>query len=193
MDAMDTAAPETRSRGRSQALLYNTARPHSRLGWMRPAGYAAARQSAALRSTDGSASQTAAITAQEGITDRQTPMARRLVAIRSRNHPSLRNSRFAQAGMIRAPAEVRASAGAHRIRGCDALSSDETDAGHIDGRGLTNGELPALGSRNLYWRIKGSRPIAIAARFFKRPGTCNRVYCRCLARPWRLRAAAMPR
>jgi hypothetical protein len=35
---------------------------------------AAARRSAALRSTDGSASQTAAITAQEGITDRQTPI-----------------------------------------------------------------------------------------------------------------------
>jgi hypothetical protein len=42
---------------------------------MSPAGYAAARRSAALRSTDGSASQTAAITAQEGITDRQTPIA----------------------------------------------------------------------------------------------------------------------
>jgi putative transposase len=40
---------------------YNTYRPHSRLGWMSPAGYAAARRSAALRSTDGSASQTAAI------------------------------------------------------------------------------------------------------------------------------------
>src|SRR5262249_2427293 len=37
---------------------YNTDRPHSRLGWMSPAGYAAARRSAALRSTDGSASQT---------------------------------------------------------------------------------------------------------------------------------------
>ena len=54
---------------------YNTDRPHSRLGWMSPAGYAAARRSAALRSTDSSASQTAAITAQEGITDRQTPIA----------------------------------------------------------------------------------------------------------------------
>ena len=37
---------------------YNTDRPHSRLGWMSPAGYAAARRSA-----------------QEGITDRQTPIA----------------------------------------------------------------------------------------------------------------------
>ena len=54
---------------------YNTDRPHSRLGWMSPAGYAAARRSAALRSTDGSASRAAAITAQEGITDRQTPIA----------------------------------------------------------------------------------------------------------------------
>jgi putative transposase len=54
---------------------YNTDRPHSRLGWRSPAGYAAARRSAALRSTDGSASRTVAITAQEGITDRQTPIA----------------------------------------------------------------------------------------------------------------------
>jgi hypothetical protein len=28
MDATDTAVPETRYRGRSQALLYNEARPH---------------------------------------------------------------------------------------------------------------------------------------------------------------------
>ena len=40
-----------------------------------PAAYAAARRSAAPRSTDGPASRTAAITAQEGITDRQTPIA----------------------------------------------------------------------------------------------------------------------
>jgi hypothetical protein len=75
MDATDTAAPKTRYRGRSQALLYNHERPHSRLDWMSPAIYAAARQSAALRSTDGSAPRTAAITAQQGITDRQTPIA----------------------------------------------------------------------------------------------------------------------
>jgi putative transposase len=54
---------------------YNTNRPHSRLGWMSPAIYAAARRSAALHSTDGSAPRTAAITAQEGITERQTPIA----------------------------------------------------------------------------------------------------------------------
>jgi putative transposase len=54
---------------------YNTNRPHSRLGWMSPAIYAAARRSAALRSTDGSAPRTTAITAQEGITERQTPIA----------------------------------------------------------------------------------------------------------------------
>ena len=47
---------------------YNHERPHSRLDWMSPAIYAAARQSAALRSTDGSAPRTAAITAQQGIT-----------------------------------------------------------------------------------------------------------------------------
>jgi putative transposase len=53
---------------------YNTARPHSRLGWMSPVIYAAARRSAALRSTDGSAQRTAAITAQEGISSRPTPV-----------------------------------------------------------------------------------------------------------------------
>ena len=54
---------------------YNHDRPHSRLGWLSPAIYAAQRRSAALRSTDGSAPRTAATTAQEGKTDRQTPMA----------------------------------------------------------------------------------------------------------------------
>jgi putative transposase len=54
---------------------YNTERPHSRLGWMSPVIYAAARRSAALRSTNGSAPRTATITAQQGITDRQTPLA----------------------------------------------------------------------------------------------------------------------
>jgi putative transposase len=53
---------------------YNTVRPHSRLGWMSPIIYAAARRSAALRSTDGSAQRTAAITAQEGISNRPTPV-----------------------------------------------------------------------------------------------------------------------
>jgi putative transposase len=52
---------------------YNTMRPHSRLGWMTPITYAAARRSAALRSPDGSAPRTAAITAQQGITC-QTPV-----------------------------------------------------------------------------------------------------------------------
>ncbi len=54
---------------------YNHERPHSRLSWMSPAIYAATRRSAALRSTDGSAPRTAAITAQQGIADRQTPIA----------------------------------------------------------------------------------------------------------------------
>jgi len=44
----------------------NINRPHSRLGWLSPATYAAARRSAALRSTDGSAPRTAII-AQQGI------------------------------------------------------------------------------------------------------------------------------
>ena len=52
-----------------------TIRPHSRLGWLSPAIYAAQRRSAALRSTDGSAPRTAATTAQQGITDVQTPIA----------------------------------------------------------------------------------------------------------------------
>ena len=54
---------------------YNTNRPHSRLGWMSPAFYAADRRSAALRYTDGSAPRTAAITAQTGNIERQTPIA----------------------------------------------------------------------------------------------------------------------
>src|SRR5262249_51333587 len=54
---------------------YNSQRPHSRLGWLSPAIHAAARRSAALPPTDGSAPRTAAITAQPGITDRQTPIA----------------------------------------------------------------------------------------------------------------------
>jgi len=57
---------------------YNHNRPHSRLGWMSPAIYAAQRRSAALRLTEGSAPRTAATTAttvHEGKTDRQTPIA----------------------------------------------------------------------------------------------------------------------
>jgi len=54
---------------------YNNTRPHSRLGWMSPAIYAAARRSTALRSTDGSAPRTAAITAQQGIKGGQAPIA----------------------------------------------------------------------------------------------------------------------
>ena len=53
---------------------YNHERPHSRLDWMSPTIYAAARQSAALRSTDGSAPRTAAITAQKGNIKHQTPI-----------------------------------------------------------------------------------------------------------------------
>jgi putative transposase len=54
---------------------YNHDRPHSRLGWLSPATYAAQRRSAALRSTDGSAPRNAATTAQQGITNVQTPIA----------------------------------------------------------------------------------------------------------------------
>src|SRR5262245_15973030 len=52
---------------------YNQTRPHSRLGWMSPANYAAKRWSAALRYTDGSAPRTTATTtAQPGIVNCQT-------------------------------------------------------------------------------------------------------------------------
>jgi putative transposase len=54
---------------------YNHTRPHSRLGWMSPATYAAARRSTALRSTDGSAQRTAATTAQQGTMSGQTLIA----------------------------------------------------------------------------------------------------------------------
>jgi putative transposase len=54
---------------------YNHTRPHSRLGWMSPAIYAAARRSAALRYTDGSAQRTATTTAHQGIMNRQTLIA----------------------------------------------------------------------------------------------------------------------
>ena len=54
---------------------YNHDRPHSRLGWLSPATYAAQRRSAALRTTDGSAPRTAATTAQLGFTDVQAPIA----------------------------------------------------------------------------------------------------------------------
>ena len=49
---------------------YNHDRPHSRLGWLSPATYAAQR-----RSTDGSAPRPAATTAQQGITNVQAPIA----------------------------------------------------------------------------------------------------------------------
>jgi hypothetical protein len=48
--------------------------PHSRLGWMTPVRYAATRRSATLHFV-GSAPRTAAITAHEGITEGQTPIA----------------------------------------------------------------------------------------------------------------------
>jgi putative transposase len=65
--------PHTRAVLEAWRADYNTNRPHSRLGWMSPAIYAADRRSAALRSTDGFASLTA--TAQQGNADRQTPIA----------------------------------------------------------------------------------------------------------------------
>jgi putative transposase len=66
--------PHARALLETWRIDYNTNRPHSRLGWMSPIAYAVQRRSAALRSTDGSAPRTAAITAQQGITERQTPI-----------------------------------------------------------------------------------------------------------------------
>src|SRR5262249_28640083 len=63
---------------------YNNERPHSRLGWMSPSIYSAARQSAALRSTDRSAQRIAAIPA-----NRASPRPRlqfRLDKIRGQRH-----------------------------------------------------------------------------------------------------------
>lgn len=75
MDATDKEARVPHSRGRSVVVLYNTRRPHSQLGWLTPEAYAVARWSAALRSTDSSVPRTVAITAQEGISNRPTPVA----------------------------------------------------------------------------------------------------------------------
>ena len=66
--------PHARALLETWGIDYNTNRPHSGLGWMSPTTYAVQRRSAALRSTDGSAPRTAAITAQQGITERQTPI-----------------------------------------------------------------------------------------------------------------------
>src|ERR1700752_570974 len=40
-DATDTKVPEAWSHGRSQTLFYNQVRPHSSIGWLGPAIYAA--------------------------------------------------------------------------------------------------------------------------------------------------------
>jgi hypothetical protein len=40
MDATGKKARAPRSRGRSVVALYNTVRPHSRIGWQTPAAYA---------------------------------------------------------------------------------------------------------------------------------------------------------
>ena len=54
---------------------YNINRPHSRIGWMSPATYAAARGSGGLRYAEGSALRTAATTtAQQGSSNRPTPI-----------------------------------------------------------------------------------------------------------------------
>src|SRR5580692_10965490 len=51
--------PHTRALLEAWRTDYNTNRPHSRLGWLSPAIYAADRRSAALRSLDGPAPRTA--------------------------------------------------------------------------------------------------------------------------------------
>jgi len=66
--------PHTRAVLEAWRADYNNGRPHSRLGWMTPVRYAATRRPATLHYT-GSAPRTAAITAQESITQAQTPIA----------------------------------------------------------------------------------------------------------------------
>jgi hypothetical protein len=94
MTANIAANPGAREVGRSNPLrlvgrrqkqrVASTCAPSSKLGVGittprapgagSPATYAAARRSAALRSTDGSAPRTAATTAQQGTTGHQTPI-----------------------------------------------------------------------------------------------------------------------
>jgi putative transposase len=57
-----------------RSLAHTRAVFDSWLSWMSPAIYAVARRSAALRSPDGSAPRTAAITAQQGMTRLQLPL-----------------------------------------------------------------------------------------------------------------------
>lgn len=69
---------------------YNTNRPHSRLGWMSPAFYAAG-QSAALRYRDGSAPRTAVTTARRWISLRgQRQPGPQLVALGELEFPRIR-------------------------------------------------------------------------------------------------------
>jgi putative transposase len=70
----ETLFEHTRAALEAWRADYNSERPHSRLGWISPAIYAAERRSAALRSIDGSAPRTAAITAQADTTEPQTPI-----------------------------------------------------------------------------------------------------------------------
>jgi hypothetical protein len=74
-ETLSRSLPHTRLVLEAWRADYNTNRPHSRLGWMSPAFYAADRRSAALRYTDGSAPRTAAITAHKGNVESQTPIA----------------------------------------------------------------------------------------------------------------------
>ena len=67
--------PHARAVLEAWRIDFNNNRPHSRLGWQSPALYAADKRSAALRYTDGSAPRTAAITAQQGNIEHQTPIA----------------------------------------------------------------------------------------------------------------------
>ena len=53
MDATDTAAPETRYCGRSQALLYNEVRPHSSLDYLTPNEFVAQAARPAPRNATG--------------------------------------------------------------------------------------------------------------------------------------------
>ena len=77
MDATDTKARESRSRGCYQAALYNSQRPHSSLGYLTPAAYAANLTATCdrLRNPDQLRRSHVAHPAPNGVTSAETLIA----------------------------------------------------------------------------------------------------------------------
>jgi hypothetical protein len=82
-DAIDTKAHESQSRGRSQTLLYNEVRPHSGLGYLTPAAFAAKlnrqlplpQRAGTLRDVGGFAPRPVALPSLKGQThEQETPV-----------------------------------------------------------------------------------------------------------------------